>query len=459
MENRKSWPGTILVALLVTLASFSGGCPGPRPPKGAVLRYFPANDSDATLQATVVPQWTDASPSEKPTISIDRQQIDILLDLSIPMGGYMHTDLDTVSLLPDIFRNLSNLLKADYGVGGALIACKGVSNTTTQFDCLSVMRRAMFSGSKSHIDVAISDAIHRLNAGEIEAAALVSDLFVTADDVYGPVALLSLIRDPALLSGYNSGEIHLSLLGVRLNYWGVHARNCDATNSLGCWYHEGERRYKQLTARVKRPLYILTIGRSREDENNVREVVSALKAAILTMDANIEVRVDHLTQGSGGLPADIDWDDIDWANDNDRYSVLYYEDTDSYSCDGDVDIPLDGWFADNSWQPISSGLAVDQGQSSITWLTASVAESANRNRLAVGINCAAVRSVCEARQEPPQGVLSFRMIRETDDWHAWSSVQERPDRTLHLTEFISSLRPDHYEAAVSPFVKMNCGRW
>ena len=444
----------LVVSLLTCLPNCTGG--GDR----AILEHFPRNDPDGELPAEVTARWeTDSAPS---LIAINPEHIEVLLDLSIPMGGYMPTSPDSISFLPDLFRNLANKLQVEYGDSGVPLQCLGISNQIRPFECASVLNRELFNGNGSQLTVALRQAMEKLKDGRIEVMVLISDLLATAENAGGidgsAANLLPVVQDPVLLAHYNAGTAHMALMGVRLSYWGVNRGPCSAPSlRIGCWFQEGQRRYSPLSKpRIRRPLYLLFV--SRGQSLGAFNVMSSLQEALSDIvSADIEIQYEFLTEGSTGLTASSRWDSIAWRDPGDAYNVVYDGVEDAYICADRGADPLRLEILGNLEN--TGGLVLDQlthspkANESSGWLTAG---DAAEFRLIAKVDCGVV---CEegTTQNSMQGVLSLRAASDQGGWgRNWSSSAEVEDRTFGLDDLIRGLRPDYFNVDINPFGTFRC---
>ena len=448
-----------IVSLAVSLLILLPMCSGEE--NEAILDHFPRNDSDAVLTAKVTARWeTDSDPS---VIAPNPEHIEVLLDLSIPMGGYMPTSPDSMSLLPDIFRNLANKLQVEYGDTGVPLQCLGISSQITPFECASVLKRELFDGNGSQLTVAIRQALQKLKDGRIEMMVLISDLLATAENAGGidgsAANLLPVVQDPVLLAHYNAGTAHMALMGIRLSYWGVSRGPCaDPSQHIGCWFQEGQRQYSPLSKpRVRRPLYLLFVSRGQDP--GAYSVMSSLEEALFDiMPGDMDLRTDTLTHGSTGIDASSRWDEISWDSSDDKYNVTFDSDGDMYICANRAGDPLRfkvfGNLEGRGLPPLGDFSLAPESGTTERWLTAGDAPQPGRVFAEVDCNAICRR---EPKESPIQGVLALRARGSQSGWgNPWSSSAEVEDRTFGLDDLIQGLRPDYYGVKVSPFGTFQC---
>ena len=449
-------PSVVLACLLfLTLA----GCSN----ESDSLDHFPRNEPDGTLATQITPEWT--TTSSYPITALRRaQHADILLDLSIPMGGYIHpdTESDEASLLPDILRNLANKLNAEFGDSNVRIRCMGIKSGTREFDCSSLMRRDMFNGSVSSLNVALRDAVDRLKSGETEIVVLISDLLATSEGtamgVSGSAAnLLAPLHDPVLLASFNRNAAHLAILGIKHDYWGVRRGACASRRSeVGCWFDEGLRRYAPLSQpRIQRPLYFLLL--SRGVERGAYTIMSELRSVILGLAPNeIEVKSDMITYGSDGFEITSDWGDIVWNDSEDKFSVRYDTEAHSYECSPQAHEPLrfglGGQLATSSAVPLGTlpfHLTTDS-------LGRILRSERDLSQISVEVDCAKICQTNSTAALALEGTLSAGVGGDTGWGNEWSSSTALPNRTFGLDDFLSGLRPNHYAVRIGDFGTFQC---
>ncbi|MCY3629982.1 MAG: hypothetical protein OXI05_10535 [Bacteroidota bacterium] len=438
----KTWAtlGAVLFVLMVIVLIFRDGCNGE------------AVDS-LEVQVEMKPQWDDSGSETVDPDSIT-PEFHLLWDQSIPMGGYVHrTHPDSQAAL----KSISDLLKrarltTDYGGGESSLKCLGITNSISSVDCNSAMLRGFFNGNSSRLDQGIKYVIEGLISGTFRGAALVSDLIATTDDVIGAAALLPYFKNPAIRAYYNSGEIDIALIGIRMDYWGVHLGSCQTTSSrLGCEFDDFQNRYRPLDNVVKRPIYVLIMGRRSEgntrEGNSVTDMASEFVKSITSQ--GLEIKHEALTQGPLGGQSIFQWH---------RYSQSGFEPVgltaEGYYCKDNESHRLVGGFMDGGLSIIEIEI-----HGSLETVTASV-DRDNAQQVDLELNCRSLREKLrddqlEVCNESPNKLVGSVEYQGQGEWADWSSDLHVSNKTPGLAQFLNGIRPSHYEVIIEPAPPLN----
>ncbi|MCY4674005.1 MAG: hypothetical protein OXD43_09635 [Bacteroidetes bacterium] len=448
----------------------------------------PKDSVEIRVKAKVAPVWEDAG-STGFFFNSDSlpESFQLFWDRSVPMGGYVHeTNPDS----QDALLNIHDLLKsAWFGAGyGGTLQCFGITSSVDPIQCNERLLRKFFNGNSSRLDEGIEDLVTGLQNGSMMGAALISDLMATTEHGIGPTGLLPYLAP--LNEHFNNGTIHMALLGVRIEYWGVRSGACDAqSGSLGCWFDECQQRYRPLEKFVKSPLYVLVLGRSSErdagKDNLVSEILGGLLEGLRESGISQErIKYEFMTL----VPLTVEGDsDLDWGTEVDfvwhdleesspRLAELTPER--GYSCRYNSKTPqLTGKFVDRritiSEIPADSRPIDSIGISS----TITRLQKSDKSQVNLELNCRSVYRIIhedEQREEADttktcddDGIiiaekskvtaeLSYN-VSEVVDWSAWSSTRCGIESTFHLGQFTDALRPDKYIATIAPFPPLDCG--
>ncbi len=426
-----------LGSLVVVVVSNILAC-NPPPPSSPSLK----------VRADIKPKWDD-SGSETPAPDSITHEFHLLWDQSIPMGGYIHRiDPDsqaTLKLIHEILKNAR--LTTDFGGGESSLKCLGIADSIVSVDCNRSMAHDFFSGSNSRLDQGIEYILGGLRNGTFKGAALVSDLIATTVYGTGAVALLPYLNNPSMKAYYNSGEIDIALLGIHIDYWGVHRGPCRTTpDSVGCWFNESQKRYQPLEKVERMPLYILIIGRRSEgktrEDNSVHKMATEFFKQITSQ--GIEIKHETVTQGPLGNQTEFEWD---------RYATTGYEKvglTDrGYYCKDNETHSLVGRFTDS----LLSVIEIEMHDSLET--VAASTDVENAQQVNFELNCKALRQKLLEDQsglcnDPPYQLEGIVEYQGQGDWVGWSSVSPRSNRTPGLEQFLNGIRPSRYEVIIKP---------
>ena len=403
-------------------------------------------DNTFTSDLDMIPKWDIEGEMALSLPKLPVEQIDIMLDASLPMQGYVHEDPENTHF-HEIVTQLITKLDLNFGSEDVRPVCTRVDESLKPIPC--DVRQVKLDGAASRINAAIDSVLARLKSGRIEGAALVTDLMGAADYGHTPVALTSSLR--TLLPEMNEGSVKLALMGIRLNYWGVRIRSCRGAGTLGCWLHEGNNQWMPLREAVQRPLYVLLFERT-EAESNLPQIAKSLESSIHRLDSAIEVYTENFTE----IPQQtITWNQRE-ENEDVRYDVFYDSCEDTYLCDEDVEFVLMGSLDSltvDSMKFNPEKLILASESDSLVWISGNASPTTNPlSPLRVTVDCSMVREL--PSDSLLQKMLTLQATRDLDPWSSWASTEEQANSTIDLHDFVESLRPDFYEGSDTEFIKV-----
>lgn len=430
----KNFPLTGLVPVVISIIIFPG-CGGESSSE--------EETQELTRDITIEPVWEGAD-----TVSVEdsvSEVFHLLWDQSIPMGGYVHkTDPDSQFILQRIQELLlSARLISNYGGNETALECLGVKEELVPIACDRRLSRDFFDGRESRID----QAIKHLTQNNMRGAALITDFMTTTEYGIGATALLPYFRDTKLRASFNQANIHLAILGIRIPYWGVQEGGCLASEgALGCWFDEGQQRYRILEGVANRPIYVLIIGRSvegdRRKNNSVTMIAEELSRSLV--DLGFDVKSDAITAAPTKNTSNITWKpDLK----EDAFKSVRLSKAGFY-CKERGTHPVKGELRDSSF-------LFSVGKISLSPKDTLVAEDdinksdgeEQREGLRLDLDCGKIRDTCKDKSTLSALITveldSDGMSHETD-WSAWSSIEHDAHSTLYLSQFIEGLRPSHY---------------
>ena len=405
-------------------------------------------DSTFTSDLDMIPKWDIEGEMALSLPKLPVEQIDIMLDASVPMQGYLHEDPENTHFR-EIVTQLITELDRKFGSVDVRPVCTRVDESLKPIPNCDV-RQVNLDGATSRINAAIDSVVARLKSGRIESAALVTDLMGAAGYGHTPVALMSSLR--TLLPEMNDGSVKLALMGIRLNYWGVHNRSCRGAGTLGCWLHEGDIQWVPLREAVQRPLYVLLFERT-EAESNLPQIAESLESSIHRLDSAIEVYTENFTE----IPQQtIRWyNNYQEENEDVGYDVFYDSCEDTYLCDEDVKFALTGDFMRDKEFNLEKLILASESDS-LVWITGKTLPT--RDSLRVTVDCSMVRELPSDSLLQKMLTLQATRTRDLDAWSSWASTEERANSTIDLHHFVEDLRPDFYEGSETEFIKVTSER-
>ena len=244
------------------------------------------------LTASAAPAWDEpatgaASPAAAP------EQVEIHLDVSSPMGGYVPPDEEgDLSAFQFVAQNVAQHMVRVFGGADAPVRWVGVGHELRSLGARPAVERGLFDGRSTELDLSMARMLGDFRSGRAEAAALVSDLMATGD-VTGPLTLFDALGAWLQSADVRGGAFHVGLFGMKADYWGVRVRGCAARAPLGCRFDELRRRWVALETVEQVPVYVLVFGRGASRVTSVME--------------SLQATVDELNRGRGA-PLETQWE-------------------------------------------------------------------------------------------------------------------------------------------------------
>jgi len=423
--------------ILIGLASIIWGCDSEETPPFGV-------------QVDIKPHWNNSGQEAIDPDSISHE-FHILWDQSVPMGGYVHrSNPDSQSTLRLINQLLINVrAETNFKGGRGSLKCHGITDTITSIDCDSEMLRDFFNGNESRLDHAIEYVTEGLLNGTFQGAALVSDLIATTDDIIGAAALLPILNNSTIKAYYNSGKIDIAILGIKVDYWGVHIGACQTSSDpLGCEFNDFEDRYQKLNNVVKRPIYILIMGWRSPKETFVNNAVDKMGSLLYEdlRSEGIEVKHETITQGQLESQENFNW--YPSYKEGSGYQTVGLS-NEGYYCKDSEEHSVTGGFSDSLISIIEIELRGFEN------LLRATMDEINTTQVNIEIDCKSLREKIQENQSEFCDSASNKLIgkveySEEDKWADWSSVSHKSDQTPGLKPLINGIRPSHYEVLIEP---------
>ena len=457
----------ILIASILIINS-QIGCAGETPPgQNGDDEASPPSQSNKVAKVDIAPIWEGAEILGTSPQDLNSQDFYLFWDRSKPMGGHIHPGEHAdgqSSALERIHGSLfdAHYLTSDYREGQ--IMCKGITDAISSFACDSPLSRGFFNGGDSRLGKVVENVIEGLLNGNLMGAALITDLTATTGNVSGAHTLLPYFD--TVWGYFNEGEIHAAILGIRPDYWGVYAPTCPplVDSPLGCWFHEGRGEYFRLEAVVRRPIYILIMGRSLEednrDANSVNKFARQLQGLVAQRGFDT-TNSEFLTLGALGAQTDLEWNPFEVERGPIGLNLER-----GYSCKANNTFSLKANFSESAI--FIDEIPIEQLDS---LNTVPQLQKDGNNGISLSLDCESVRheigkdnrraegeKICddEGVVRPVFSTATAKLSYDGANWSAWSSVNHRADATTFLTEFIAGLRPSNYIATISPFPPLDC---
>ena len=400
------------------------------------------------VRAEFLPQW-ESEPAPPPALDDavafgDAGVVTVYLDVSSPMGGFVPVDgappqegtganqfRTVVQWVPD------HLTRA---YPSATLEWRAVGEDVRPISGIPRMERSDFEARASRIDLAIGDALADLQSGRSEAAALVTDLLGTGENLApGPLALLPHLRPWLESALVRSGELHLGILGARAAYWGVASRECPLRVGLGCWYSERGGEWRRMEEVAPAPFYVLLMGR---DADAITTVLESVRDDAEGQD--IEALAELLTEAS--LPRQTAGTCVAFARDDGQRARQYslrVQDYGEYACVRDEPSALACRF-DPGMRPTDARIVDPSDGFAVT------VDNGSDDEFEIGVECDAL-----PRPEPDLVVDvegTFADDAQRPPWDDWSIETDDlfsfPGKTLQLRYFVQDARlaPDFHRA-------------
>ena len=449
----------VVVLFAVLYSIMISGCNGNGPEK-------------LTVSVNVEPVWENAASTVSFATDMESQDFYLFWDRSRPMEGYLHhTNADSQDVFQSIRRSLYSAQNiSDYRIGSR--KCYGITGAIESVDCnldLSTLDKA-FIGPESRIDKGIEFLTAGLKDGSIVGAALVSDLMTTVGADIGPTSLLKYFKnDPEFTAGFNAGEINIAIVGFRMSYWGVRCEE-SVNDTLGCWFSEIQQRWVPLERLVKRPIYVLIMGRNLEDHPHDRDNNPVIKIATELVEDiesdTVDVAVEFLTRGVLDRKIQFDW--LSPLEGDGPEKIMKIDTIRGYSCQYDGSTKIRGEFQDSLISIHQIGVGEND---SLDFFSRYRIE--NNRTISLMLDCESVRNALSIeKQDIEQDMNCYQGEFESGrnmvttylnydevgllSGSLWSSSNETANSTLDMDDFIDGLKPTHYEAIISPAPPLDC---
>ena len=472
------WSIPLTAGLAIAAAVCSGGstCPDPRTCAADARRV----EDLPPLRATAVPAWEEpetgaASPSGDP------ESVEIHLDISSPMAGYLPPDGNgDLSVFHLVAQNAAQHMARVFGSAAAPVRWVGVGHEMRNLGARPQIERGVFDGRSTQLDQSMERMLRDFRTGRAEAAALVSDLMATGD-VTGPLTLFGSLGEWLGSADVRNGTFHVGLFGLKADYWGVRVRECAARAPLGCRFDELRRRWVALETVQQIPVYVLVLGRGAA---SVVSVMESLQATVDELnrgrDTPIETQWELLTRAALGhdttvaCQAGTRGDDEPgpqyalFGNEQQQHCCVR-DDTVTLFCD--VESGFQPTIARAEWVmiPAAHGAATASATETANGNDADVATAApapppgsdariDGTRLAFDFACSAVRCGLPAALELELLLEATGTVADAAavDWRDdWSTETGEVGRTLQLQGFVDAVRiaPDRYRLRTPPLLR------
>ena len=462
---RSVLPATCLA--IMTAACGGAPCSDPRTCAGDTSRV----ENLPPLTASAAPAWDEpatgaAIPAAEP------EHIEIHLDVSSPMGGYLPPDEDGApSAFRSVAQNVAQHMVRVFGGADAPVRWVGVGHELRDFRARPPIERRLFDGRSTELDLSMARMLGDFRSGRAEAAALVSDLMATGD-VIGPLTLFDALGAWLRSADVRGGAFHVGLFGMKADYWGVRVRGCAARAPLGCRFDELRRNWVALETVEQVPVYVLVFGRGEERVTSVMESLQATVDELNRVrDAPIETQRELLTRATlrqdatvacraGARGDDEPGPQYALFVDERRQHCCVRDDTVTLFCDVEGGFQPDAARATWVLTPVAETVpGAEAGDAPVVeedGAAAAVAPPApppavdariDGTRLVFDFSCAAVRC-----GQPTRGLellleATGAVENAAVDWRSgWSTETGEVGRTLQLQGFVEAVRvrPDRY---------------
>ena len=419
-----------VVGMILTTACDNGGD-----------REKPVDKFSRSARAT--PLWQGALvPSIPPKPKSEPEAIDVHLDISAPMAGFLPpaSNAHEPSVLRTAAQNVASHLTRLYGGGGVSIRWRAVGHDLRDLPGMPRFERTLFDGRWSRLTLSIESILSDFQTGHIEAAALVTDLMATGD-ITGPLAVSNALSDWLASNDVRSGTFHVGLLATRANYRGWQPAGCpERTSELGCVFNERTGAITPLPNVVKIPLYVLVLGK---DFKKVEDVIESVRRGIEELGKDLEIKHEILTRKSRGFdttmsciarkPSD--------RGENKPQFVLFEDNVGNMKCRRDETVALSCSLS-NGFQLTSASTAFD-GKGAMAGLSGAADVRDVEGRLDLDIDCAQIAGPLKLRLNDVVGEITHHWEVA---WDEWSTEIDELGKTLQLEGFVQELRitPDSY---------------
>lgn len=388
-----------------------------------------------SLESAALPRWNGAEVNRPEPMAADTATVEIHLDISHPMAGFLPLSGSDASPFRVTAQNTAQHLARLYGGAGSFaVRWRGIGHELTRLAGTPNLTRDLFDGRSTRLELSVGSILAGLESGELRAGAIITDLMATGGDtgVTGPVNVANALDAWLASRAVRSGEHHAGILGVRAEYRGVfHPSACPRGPPLGCWYDESLPGFRRLGAVTSVPFYVLALG---PDGESVASLLSSLLRGIRELDPDLEAQWELLTHRSLGVLTRLD------CTAGEQYSLYHARDPDYYtlidreaialSCD------LEGLVAasaDATW----TGLPPVDGAS----------EGGDRTVHLAITGTATTRSPIWRVHPWAQRVVGGKVRDDAPDWSDWTSELTTLGKTTQLDGLLdrARIRPDSYE--------------
>ena len=393
--------------------------------------------------ARATPLWHGApSPSIPPKPKPKPEAIDVHLDISAPMAGFLPpaSSAHEPSVLRTAAQNVASHLTRLYGGGGVSIRWRAVGHDLRDLPRMPRFERTLFDGQWSRLTLSIESILSDFQTGHIEAAALVTDLMATGD-ITGPLAVSNALSDWLASDDVRSGTFHVGLLATRADYRGWQPAGCpERTSELGCVFNERTGAITPLANVVKIPLYVLVLGK---DFKKVEDVIESVRRGIEELGKDLEIKHEILTRKSRGFdttmsciarkPSD--------RGENKPQFVLFEDNMGSMKCRRAETVALSCSLS-NGFRLTSASTAFD-GNGAMAGFSGAADVRDVGGRLDLDIDCAQIAGPLKLRLNDVVGEITHHWEVA---WDEWSTEIDELGKTLQLEGFVQELRitPDSY---------------
>ncbi len=404
------------------------------------------------LQATVRPAGEVGEELPADTrLSGDGRNLRLYLDVSESMAGYLPaTEREgeagfrtVVHLVPDHLLRLYGPIES--------VDWVAVDDELQLLADEPRFRTSEFRGGETYLDLAVAEGIRKLRSGEVEAVAVITDLVATRE-VSGALGLYNAIREWLRSPEVRGGQLDLGLLAVRVPFRGVANGKCQAADGLGCWYSERGRAWRSLAAPVKRPFYILILGRSGLEEAADKPEASLVHRAGMALLEDVlgfEARWEMLTRVARPFPVVVHCKVGDIAG-KEQYALLRDPEA-RYRCQQDQRVLFACDLVQSSGESGAPPVKLKPTAARVSWPEGLAEVRLDGGRIRMEVDCRELR-----RQRPEEALrftaLQAEAVEPSAGWAEWSvesdEFEEQLDRTLQLRHFVAGTRPDSFEVQV-----------
>lgn len=387
------------------------------------------------LDGRLIPDWERSTRKARSRES-QGDEILIFVDTSHSMGGFLPLAGAAVDSKTITLRTVAQLTPGHVlSTGAGDARWFSVDEAVKDLGGMPVFEQSSFVGKSSDLESAVGRGVSALQSGEARMVILISDL-VSTGDAKGAMGTAGPLLDWLSSEGLRAGRYDIGLLGVRLPYWGVASTRCqNEKRDLGCWYSEHADRYQPLERRVDRPLYLLILGATGNDEpsETVDGAVEGSGRSLLAAleDQKVQARWELLTEASRRPEASLHCR----VPDSTSQYALYRDGDGRFACRRDEDVELACTAKEN-------GRELEITGAEASWAAVTTRVESGGVRLTV--DCASLRD-----EVPSDDLELSELVVAADsvtgkDWTGWSArsdeFEDRLQGTLQLDLFLKSVR-------------------